>query len=54
MDKIYVLAGDIGGTKSILRLYASGKSGRVVYASETFSSREAGGRKYVLTFKRGD
>lgn len=44
----YVLAGDIGGTKTNLGLYASGKTSPSVYATSTYSSQDAGGLEEMI------
>lgn len=44
----YVLAGDIGGTKTNLGLYAFSKTSPSVYATSTYSSQDAGGLEEMI------
>ncbi|MCF8069939.1 MAG: glucokinase [Desulfobacterales bacterium] len=45
----YILAGDIGGTKTSIGLFLKGKTRPVVNVSETYSSRDFSGLEEVLT-----
>lgn len=47
-DKIFVLAGDIGGTKTNLGLFLKGKKRPVPKAIETFSSQNAPGLEHII------
>jgi glucokinase len=47
-DPTYILAGDIGGTKTNLGLYTSGKTGPTVYATYTYSSPDANGLEEMI------
>ena len=48
MDKTFVLAGDIGGTKTNLGLFLKGKKRPVPKAIETFSSQNAPGLEHII------
>jgi glucokinase len=47
-DHTYVLAGDIGGTKTNLGLYAFSKTSPSVYATSTYFSQDAGGLEEMI------
>ncbi len=48
MDKTFVLAGDIGGTKTNLGLFLKGKERPVPKVMETFSSQNAPGLEHLI------
>jgi len=48
MDKTFVLAGDIGGTKTNLGLFLKGKERPVPKVIETFSSQNAPGLEHII------
>jgi glucokinase len=47
-NKAYLLAGDIGGTKTHLGLYAAGPDGPLDYARETYASSEVAGLEEMI------
>lgn len=47
-DKTYLLAGDVGGTKTRLGLYTAGPHGPVAAGEETYSSGEAGSLEEII------
>lgn len=47
-DPTYLLAGDIGGTKTNLGLYTPGKTGPSEYATSTYSSQDTAGLEEMI------